>query len=307
MKTRIIEIWTKVTTLMQARGRWVGYGLTGLALVYLGWVLIYSGFKIPSIDWHAYLFASLATVGLYLVSLALQFLVWARLFSFHHKVGWRDMEIYARMILVRRLPGGIWHWLGRTTLYTATTTVPTEAVLFGNLMEWGMLILIAGGISVFGFLAVPIGVKLLLSAVLIGAAVALTIWWQPRTRAGWLRFSEGALWVFLYTITWFIGGIILNMVSQATGANQFDWIKASGVWALSGGVSMIITIAPVIGVQEVSLVFLLQPYLPASSALLVALILRLLFTISDVLWGLVGWGVASFALRRVKKAADALH
>lgn len=307
MKTRIMEIWTRITSLMQARGRWVGYVLTALALVYLGVLLVYSGFKIPVIDWHAYLFASLATIGLYLVSLLLQFFVWSRLFSFHHRVGWRDLEIYSRMILVRRLPGGIWHWLGRATLYTATTTVPTETVLFGNLMEWGLLILIAGGISVVEYLAVPIGIKALLSTLLIGAGVLLAFFWQPRTRAWGLRLGESALWVILYTITWIFGGIILYYLSRATGAIQLDWIKASGVWALSGGVSMIITIAPVIGVQEVSLVFLLQPYLPASSALLVALILRLLFTISDVLWGLVGWGIASLALRKMDKPLDAIH
>jgi len=67
---------------------------------------------------------------------------------------------------------------------------------------------------------------------------------------------------------------------------------------------MIITIVPVIGVQEVSLVFLLQPYLPASVALLVALLLRLLFTLSDVLWGLTGWAFASIALRKKTTPLD---
>ena len=157
---------------MRARGRWVGYALTALAVVYVGGVLVYSGFKIPAIDWQAYLLASLATLGLYLLSLLLQFFVWTRLFSFHHHDGWRDMEIYARMILVRRLPGGIWHWLGRATLYAATTSVPTEVVLFANLMEWGLLILIAGGIVEIELVAVSIGIRVLLLIIRCGLSVA---------------------------------------------------------------------------------------------------------------------------------------
>jgi hypothetical protein len=307
MKQRIFETWSKTTAIMRARGRWVGYALTALAVVYLGGVLLYSGFKIPAIDWHAYLLASLATLGLYLISLLLQFFVWTRLFSFHHRVGWRDMEIYARMILVRRLPGGIWHWLGRASLYTATTSVRTKVVLYGNLMEWGMLILIAGSISAIELDAVPISARVLLSALMVGGTIALAVTWQPHTRAWWLRLAEAALWVLLYGVAWLIGGIILYLVARAAGANQLEWATAVGVWTLAGGVSMIITIVPVIGVQEVSLVFLLQPYLPVSAALLVALLLRLLFTLSDALWGLTGWAIASLALRKRTLPSDALR
>jgi hypothetical protein len=46
------------------------------------------------------------------------------------------------------------------------------------------------------------------------------------------------------------------------------------------------------------LVYLLQPHLPVSATLIVALLLRLLFTLSDVLWGLTGWAIASIALRK---------
>lgn len=308
MKQRIVETWSKITAIMHARGRWVGYVLTGLAVVYLGGELLYSGFKIPVIDWHAYLLASLATLGLYLISLLLQFSVWIRLFSFHHRVGWRDMEIYARMILVRRLPGGIWHWFGRAALYTATTKVRTKVVWFGSLMEWGMLILIAGSISVIKLDAVPISARVLLSALMVGGTIALAVTWQPHTRAWWLRLAEAALWVLLYGAAWLIGGIILYLVAGAAGANQLEWATAVGVWALAGGVSMVITIVPaVIGVQEVSLVFLLQPFLPVSAALLVALLLRLLFTLSDALWGLTGWAIATLALRKKTAPSDVLR
>ena len=293
IKNRLIEIWNKTTALMRSRGRWVGYGLTGLAVVYLGAVLLYGGFKIPAIDWRTYLLISIATVGLYLVSLIPQFFVWMRLFSFHHQVGWRDVEIYSRMILVRRLPGGIWHWLGRATLYTAMTSVPTEIVLFGNLMEWGMLILIAGAISAIELLAVSIWVRILISVLALGGAIALAVIWQPKERARWLQVAESVLWVILYCFAWFIGGFILYLFARASGGHSLNLAVATGLWSLTGGVSMIITILPVIGVQDASLVFLLQPYLPASSALIVALLLHFLFTVSDVLWGLAGWGLAS--------------
>ena len=40
MKQRVVEIWSKTTALMRAHGRWVGYALTALAVVYLGGVLV---------------------------------------------------------------------------------------------------------------------------------------------------------------------------------------------------------------------------------------------------------------------------
>jgi len=293
---------------MRTRGRWGGYALTALAVVYVVGVLVYSGFKIPAIDWQAYLLASVATLGLYLLSLLLQFFVWTRLFSFHHHDGWRDMEIYARMILVRRLPGGIWHWLGRATLYTATTNVRTKVVVFGNLMEWGMLILIGGGISMIELDAVPISARILLSVLLFSGAMALAFTWQPRMRAWWLRLGEAALWIFLYGVSWLIGGIILYLIARAAGTNQLEWAKAVGVWALAGAVSMLITIVPaVIGAQVVSVVFLLRPYLPIPAALIVGLVLNLLFMLSDALWGLTGWAIASLVLRKRTVSSDLLR
>jgi hypothetical protein len=298
MNQRIIDFWNTTSIFMRTRGRLVGYALTALAVVYLGGVLFYNGLKIPVIDWHAYWLASLGTLGLYLVSLLLQLFVWTRLLSFHHAVGWRDMEIYSRMILVRRLPGGIWHWFGRASLYSATTSVSTKVVLYGNLLEWGMLLLIAGSISAIELVALPPSARMLLSAFCVGCTIALAVIWQPRERAWWGRIAESTLWTFLYGCAWLIGGIILYLVSRAAGANHLEWTTAVSVWALAGGVSMIITIVPVIGIQEVSLVYLLQPHLPVSATLIVALLLRLLFTLSDVLGGLTGWAIASIALRK---------
>ena len=219
------------------------------------------------------------------------------------------MEIYARMILVRRLPGGIWHWLGRATLYTATTSVRTKVVLFGNLMEWGMLILIAGSISVIELVAVPISARVLLSVLLIGGAMALAFTWQPRTRALWLCLAEAILWIFLYGVSWLIGGIILYLVAHAAGANQLDWAKAVGVWTLAGGAEhdhydcagCDRGPGSISGVPPATLPSCIRRPACCAGVDVCSSRCRML------LWGLTGWAIAALALRKRTVPSDALH
>jgi hypothetical protein len=299
MIDRVYEVWARVAGKAKTYWRWISYGLTLVALVYVVGILYLGGLQVREVNWAAYWEAGLVSFGLYFISLVAQFSVWARMLSFHHQTGWRDVEIYARMMLLRRLPGGIWQWVGRTAMYSATTQVPTRVVAIANLWEWGILILV--GVSVFltGLDGFNDTLRMFFSGIAIVAALTLAVLWQPRSRIWILRLVEALVWVGLYGAAWLLGGAIIYFFVRAAGGLNLDWVAAWRLWALTGVVSLIIAIVPaVIGAQEVTLTFILQPFLSLSTALLVALLIRLLFTLSDVVWGLGAWGVSAAILSK---------
>ena len=128
----IIERLVQFTNNARSRWQWLGYVITTATIAYIAILLLYGGIQLRHVDIRQFLPAIIMSFFIYFVSLAVQFAIWARLFSFHHRVGWRDVDIYSRMILMRRLPGGLWHWVGRTALYSSTTTVPPKIAMLAN-------------------------------------------------------------------------------------------------------------------------------------------------------------------------------
>lgn len=278
--------------------QWLGYALTTGAVGYMVITLLRSGQQIQIRNWKAYLPAVSLTLLFHLVSFLLQLFVWIRLIGSHHSVGWRDVGIYSRMVLLRYLPGGFWQWIGRTAEYKATTAIPGRLVALANLYEWGMLILVAGGVYLFaGIDAEQIRWSQAgLGILVIIAAVGLAFSWQPKRRPLGLRFFEGCLWIVFNIIAWLLGGAIVYLLTRASGGSTLGRLEAVRIWTLTGGIGFISSLFAGLLVREIALTWLLQPYLPMAASLLVALLLRVLFTIADTLWGGVGWGVSHLAL-----------
>lgn len=298
MISRLVNGWFKQSLEVRTRWRWIGYALTAAALLYLAGLLLYSELWTQEIDWRAYAIAGLLAIGIYLLSLMVQFLVWARLLSFHHRVGWRDVQIYSQMILMRRLPGGVWHWIGSTAMYSATTNVSARTALLANFWQWSLLILVAIGVFTAGMDRGPIGLRILLTGLAIGTAIALAMTWQPSVRPRVLRLAEAGLWTALYAVAWFLGGTILYLFVKVAGGDQFGLLEASRVWAVAGGVSLLVIVVPSgLGIREITLTWLLRLHLAQPTALLVALLLRLVFTLADVIWGFMGWALSHIVLQ----------
>lgn len=302
-----VESWANIINKIQTRWRWVGYALSIAALIYLGGLLIYTGVQVKDFNPAAYWRACLTALGLYLVSLLLQFIVWARLLSSHHKISWQDMAIYSQSILLRRLPGGIWHWLGRSALYSGTTKVSGRVVMLANFTEWAMLLLVAGGIFFAGLTDISPVLRWLLTVLLIGLALILATAWQTTNKAVPKRLTEGVLWVAFYGLSWVMGGLITWAFVQSAGGEQLDWITSTWIWAVTGGSSLLIVFIPAgLGVREITLTWLLRPYLPPSGALIIGVLIRLTFILADILWGSLGWGLSRWLLhhpnRRSKSA-----
>lgn len=306
MINRLFETWSKLLTTAQRRWRWVGYGLTALAFLYLAALVIVSREQIQQIQWKSYWAPFFIALLVYLASLLVQYLVWARLVSFHHRISWRDMAIYFRVLLMRRLPGGIWHWVDRTAMYTGATEMSGRVVMLANFLEWTLLLLLAGAIGIAGWQTGPAWLRGLLAGAIVLLAVFLAYSWQPKGRWFISRAAESVLWVGLYTLAWMAGGLILYLFAHATQLDlpasdsyaQITYLRCFWAWAIAGGSSLLMVFIPAgLGVREITLTWLLAPYLPFSAILLVAIIIRLTYAVADMGWGTLGM---LFSLRLLK-------
>ena len=306
MINRLFETWSKLLTTAQRRWRWVGYGLTALAFLYLAALVIVSRGQIQQIQWKSYWAPFFIALLVYLASLLVQYLVWSRLVSFHHRISWRDMAIYFRVLLMRRLPGGIWHWVDRTAMYTGATEMSGRVVMLANFLEWILLLLLAGAIGVAGWQTGAVWLRGLLAGAILLLALFLAYSWQPKDRWFIGRAAESVLWVGLYTLAWMAGGLILYMFAHATQLDlpasdsytQITYLRCFWAWAIAGGSSLLMVFIPAgLGVREITLTWLLAPYLPFSAILLVAIIIRLTYAVADMGWGSLGM---LFSLRLLK-------
>ena len=306
MINRLFDTWSRLLTTAQRRWRWVGYGLTGLAFLYLAALVIVSREQIQQIDWRSYWAPFLLSILVYLVSLLIQYLAWTRLVSFHHRITWRDMAIYFRVLLMRRLPGGIWHWVDRTAMYTGATEVSGRVVMLANFLEWVLLLILAGAIGIAGWQTGHVLLRGALAAGLIILALFLAFSWQPKKRHWILRLLESIFWVCLYTMAWMAGGLILYLFASVTQLQlppgesyaHLTYLRSFWAWAIAGGSSLLMVFIPAgLGVREITLTWLLSPYLPFSAILLVAIIIRLTYAIADMVWGSLGM---LFSLRLLK-------
>jgi hypothetical protein len=298
MLARIAQAWANRTKIRGPFWRWAGYLLTLAAIAYLVYTLARGELQLRELDWENYGAALAGSLGFYLVSLLIQFHLWGRLLSAHRRIGWQDFEIYSRAVLMRSLPGGAWHWFGRITMYSGSTEVPTRVVVMGNFLEWALQILVGAAIFL-ALINIPVA-AILGPLALTGAALALGAAWQPAARSWPQRLAESGLWVCLYVVVWLAGAAILYLLIWAASLSGGVGIQdAIYIWTFSGSLSMLIIFLPSsLGIREISLVALLQPFIEPSTALVVALLIRVLFMFADFFWGIIGWMVSQAVLKR---------
>ena len=253
MIQKLFETWSRLMLQAQQRWRWVGYIFTLLAFVYLAALIIYSREQIQNIQWKRYWAPFLLAMLIYLASLLIQFTVWSRLVSFHHRTGWRDLAIYFRVLLMRRLPGGVWHWVDRTAMYTGATSVPAKVVMLANFLEWSMLLLLAGAIASAGWQSGAAWPRLGLAAALLILALTLGYAWQPAERRRLVRLLEALSWLMLYGVAWMAGGLILYLFAHTTqlgmdlttgGYQNLSYLRSMWAWSIAGGSSLLMVFIP---------------------------------------------------------------
>jgi hypothetical protein len=302
---RLADRWAASREWVRKQWSWLGWVLTLAAVLYGVVVVVVGGLGVRSLDWAAFVPAAFASLGLYLVSLLAQFFVWTRMLRFHRPPDWKDVEIYSRMILTRQLPGGVWHWIGRAAMYTAATRLPTRLVVTANFLEWGMIILTGVGLYVLGIASTVLLWPILGALAIWSVAAGLAFAWQPAARAWPARLLEGGLWIGLYALSWFSGGAILHLFVRVAGGATESWFATTHLWTLTGSIGLSLSLIPaVFGIQEITLTVILQGLLAPAPAFVVAVLMRFVFSLAEVGWGMVGWGLSALVQRRLAQRVE---
>jgi len=292
----LLNSWIRITQQARQRFAWLGYILIAGSGIYLICLFSNNQDQISLIPWEHLWVACITSIFLYLFSLVPQVTMWVRMMHHFHQTSWHDYKIFFQSMLLRRIPGGIWHWVGRITLYSNSSDIPSKVVLRGSFWEWIVMVLIASALTLLGkSIIAKVGLLAYIgSIILLCLAIFIAYKWIPERISRVHRLIESATWVLFYSFAWIMGGLIIYTFGRFSGTQSLDLLSAIWIWALAGGISWIIIIVPSgFGIREITLTTLLTPYMGASQAIIVAIAIRIVFIVSDFLWGGLGWGLFS--------------
>ena len=301
------QAFKPITSLLN--NRWVHYGLiltgVGLALLFIGNTVYRNWSDFETFSWQLNP-APLVGAGAALVAaFGLNVATWHLISStFGSRVGlWKDVEIYSVSTVIRRLPGVVWQLAGRTYLYHQAQTslaVPLWGTVWelfvqfssGMLLTALMLLLSPGLRAEF-----PGGMWALLLLIPIGwfalrprDVVSLVKRLVPKaTGEPRLTRRRVSAWIGLYTLSWVLGGAILYALICALGPQSWTLLPVCvGLVATSGVLALLAAPIPGgLGIREISLILLLQPYVPSPVAVSAAIMLRLCLLLGEALIALL--------------------
>jgi hypothetical protein len=288
-ETRLSNLYSRIIEYRERWG-WISRILVIGAFVFIAILLVQSWPQIRAISWRSYIPIFLISLGIYALSLLLQMSVWLHMLSFQHKISWQDIEIYSQTVVMRRIPGGIWHWVGRSTSYLAESDVGLKRILLANFLEWTLIIVTAGIVYAIFATEISLLIRSMLFVISVALGIALANTWFPKNRGLVRRTAHALYWLLAFSCSWILGGVILFLLFDTGDYSGISFAQSVSVWSLAGGVSALTIVAPSgFGIQELSLGILLSPFAPLSYVILIALLLRLIFTVADVVWGSGGW------------------
>ncbi|MDD5370431.1 MAG: hypothetical protein PHQ40_15215 [Anaerolineaceae bacterium] len=217
----------------------------------------------------------------------------------------QHLRNYTFSNLAKRIPGTLWYIAGRGYLYqsagisVASITVACS-VEFGITLLSGMLVTIAFAFpQLFNNQAQSI-------LVAVGALACLVLI-QPRSIRWFLQklkveqqaqvgYQSLMKWLLGYILVWVLGGVIVFAIAKSfSPISLADLPTVIGSWCLAGVISSAFFFFPSnLGVTEVSLSFLLSRIMPTSTAVVVAILVRVVITIFEIIWALIS--LASFKI-----------
>lgn len=298
----------RVAALIEHRGLRILPALAiSLPFIFLGYTIYRNWHEVVSYEWTVnYAYVALSFI-LYSLALGVAIRGWG---SIMERLGGpcsfrKNARIYCLSNLARRLPGSLWFIAGRVYWYEKEG-IAKSTTSAGVL--WEMILMILSGLLVY-LSSLPLcpdlwsagGFYLLLLSIPLGIAVI-----HPTALGILLNFLLRKLgrrqvliskvsprdtlrWLLLYALVWIMGGIILFLFISAFHPMSIIHLPALiGIWALSGVTACLIFFVPAgLGIKEVTLALLLSRYLPLPIATVIALLLRVWLTLSELVWTLV--------------------
>ena len=261
------------------KNKWLGRVLLFFSYVYPIVLIYLSWEEIREIKWDSLIENFLLSFLFYTSSLLLQSMNWTVVVNGNLCTYLQDSEIYFRSLLMRRLPGGFWHWLGRINLYASSDLRNKERIVKANFYEWWAL-------SLTGFTF-----YLLITHYLAGtiAYVVLFLFLFSMKIKRQQKTLIEFLWNFgitiAYMLCWFLGGVIIQILStNLNNSRALTLLTSCKTWALTGAFGTLTFFLPSgLFIRELSFTALLSPVLEFSEIIFLALLVRLLFTIGDII------------------------
>lgn len=215
---------------------------------------------------------------------------------------WLHFRVYCVTNVARRLPGVLWHVVGRAYLYERQG-VSKAIVSMGSILE-AVLVVISGVIVYLFFLPFrqeggPISPVWLLGVIVVGTILIsppfLTLLYH--LMGGTARIPVSYLnlltWLVMFVLIWSIGGLMLCYLVGAIEPLSFtQTLYIIGSWGLSGGLSAIVVFLPSgFGIFEISLAVMLSQIMPLPLAAFSVIALRLLLICFELIWGLIALAI----------------
>lgn len=264
--------------------RWIELGLNLFLLAVVALIIYQNGELLPILGRSLSLVSLVSCLGLYLLSLSIQAAVWIDLMGYGS--GERRMALtdYVQTTLMGRLPGGLWKWFGRVTVYRATH-LSTSTILLVNLIELLFLFLSAGLLIALLF---PVAWYWRLLALVVQCLLAGGIVWRltpliPGLQRRWILLRAVG-WCGSYMLAWGCGALILYLLAQPFSQTPLDLLTVLRLTCLSGVVNLLFQILPVsLLFRDLTLLALLGPFMSSPQAIVVIFALRLVSSICELL------------------------
>jgi hypothetical protein len=289
--------------------RLISSALTLASLLLVGFWLYTRREDLATIRWAAQWKVFLLLIGMYGLSLVLNFVVWHSCTRSVVDIAWsRDLGLYAYSNLSRRLPSGLGYLFVRAVRYRVEHLEP-PVVLYFSAQE--LLLQVVTGISLAWVVSFPVAtpnwVTYILASLLLVPIVFVI---RPSALSGLLRkFGRDRLplfgrmsrwlvlgWLIAYVLAWLNGGLMLYiLLANTIGAGIITLSQAVGLWSFTASLGLLGSLVP-LGqfARDASLSLLLQVYMPLPVAAAVTIAFRFILTVGDVIWSLILWKIGSF-------------
>jgi hypothetical protein len=210
----------------------------------------------------------------------------------------RHARIYCLTTITRRIPGTIWYLIGRIVMYERLQ-VPRSLTAIASGLEFAAIVL--GGLLVavitWPFVLNRYDISplwfvggLMLGVILFNPVILRMIIRRLHPQSGMLSLHYRSMmgWIFLYAGIWSGGGVILFVLTRTVHPTPVTMLPVIiGVWATAGVVATLLSFVPMGLGQELTLTALLSPFVGPAEAIIIALFMRGVLTLNEVVWAII--------------------
>lgn len=292
----LVQRISKIITALQ-RNEKINAFLIAFSYLYPIILIAISWKDIGDLDFSNFANPFLLSLVFGFVSLILQAMNWNIIVGNKYSNLTNNIEIYFKTLLMRRLPGGFWHWHGRVSLYNNAIEQTSNKIGKANTIEFLGLVL-SGATT---FLLVEYfcwGWMLFFFSYLV-----LFYLGKEKHKKRVAKYFVPLILLLSYMICWLMGGLILHtLLTYISPKISITLLKSIAFWVITGTVGTVFFFMPVTGIfRELTLTALLSPYLDFSKIILLSLLIRVILYLCDVSVSLIGLGLIALNNKKSSK------